>query len=207
MSEHPVPSRRLRASDAERDAVLTVLQRAHAAGRLTVEELGERQDAVLQARYLDEFPALIDDLPEGAGFLPAVTGPAAGAPAPRPISNLPMTNNPEPVSVTFMTGKSVDILPGTQVYRNFAWWGGDDIHLSDAMGPGVVVTLELHCIMAGHNIWVPEGVRVVDESIAIMAGNDIHGDARGDGSNGTLIIRGFLWWAGSDVKLAKPKRH
>ena len=36
-----------------------------------------------------------------------------------------------------------------------------------------------------------------------MAGNDIHKGAQGDGSNGTLIIKGFLFWAGSDIKLDK----
>ena len=28
---------------------------------------------------------------------------------------------------------------------------------------------------------------------------------RGDGSNGTLILKGFLWWAGHDVKRAPAK--
>ena len=65
MSDELLPHRRLRAGDADRDAVLNVLQRAHAAGRLTVEELGERQDAALLARFTDEFPQLVADLPEG----------------------------------------------------------------------------------------------------------------------------------------------
>lgn len=199
------PRKRLRASDDDRDAILGVLQQAHAAGRLTVEELGERQDVALQARFLDELPDLIDDLPEGAALLPATT--QVSMPATRPIAQPPVAASPESVSVSFMTGKDVDVLPGTTVYRNFAWWGGDTIHLAEAMGPGVVLTLELHCIMAGHDIFVPPGVRVIDESIAIMAGNDVASDAKGDGSNGTLIIKGFLWWAGSDVKLENPNRQ
>lgn len=204
MSDHPAPRKRLRASDDDRDAVLRVLQQAHAAGRLAVEELTERQEVALQAKYLDEFPDLIDDLPEGASLLPAVTEHAV--PAARPIAPPPAAQSAESVGLTFMTGKDVDILPGTTLYRNFAWWGGDSIYLGDAMGPGVVLTLELNCIMAGHDIYVPEGVRVIDESIAIMAGNGIDKEAKGDGSNGTLIIKGFLWWAGSDVKLQKSMR-
>ncbi|GAB3813480.1 hypothetical protein GCM10028820_08280 [Tessaracoccus terricola] len=204
MSDHPVPRKRVRASDEERDAVLTVLQQAHAAGRLSVEELGERQDLALQIRYLDEVTDLVDDLPEGSHLLPAAV--AGDAPTVRPNVPPPAASSPETVSLTVMAGKSVDIAPGTTLYRNFAWWGGDDIHLGEAMGPGVVVTLELHCIMAGHNIYVPEGVRVIDESLAIMAGNDVDSQAKGDGSNGTLVIKGFLWWAGSDVKLQKSTR-
>ena len=57
--------------------------------------------------------------------------------------------------------------PGTTLYRNFAWWGGDDIVLDEVLGTGVVVTLQLSAVMAGHDIFVPPGVRVIDESIAV----------------------------------------
>ena len=106
-----------------------------------------------------------------------------------------------------MSGRDVSIEPGTRHYLNFAWWGGDNIDLTGAMGPGVVITLELHAIMAGHHIYVPEGVRVVDDSMAIMAGNDVDREAKGDGSNGTLVLKGFLWWAGHDVKLGASRRR
>lgn len=205
MSDHPVPRKRVRASDEERDAVLNVLQQAHASGRLDVEELGERQDKALQIRYTDEVAELVDDLPEGHHLLPAL-GQAAASPSVRSAVPPPAAPSPESVSMTVMSGKTVDIAPGTRVYRNFAWWGGDDIYLGDAMGPGVVITLELHSIMAGHNIYVPEGVRVIDESLAIMAGNEVDKEAKGDGSNGTVVIKGFLWWAGSDVKLQRQRR-
>ena len=53
----------LRASDAERDRTLTEL-RAHASeGRLTVDELAERTDAVLAARTRAELTVLTADLP------------------------------------------------------------------------------------------------------------------------------------------------
>lgn len=197
------PRQRLRAGDADRDAVLQVLQQAHAQGRLSIEELGERQDVVLRAKYLDEFNGVLEDLPEGRGLM-AVDGdqPAIRRPAP-----LPSTGASERTTVTFMSGRDVTIESGTRHYTNFAWWGGDNLDLTPAMGPGVVITLELHAIMAGHNIYVPEGVRVLDESIAIMAGTDVDREARGDGSNGTLVLKGFLWWAGHDVKLARGGRN
>ena len=192
------PRKRLRAGDADRDAVLDVLRQAHADGRLSYEEMGERQDEVLRATFLDEIAGIVGDLPEGGELSPSTTaGLAHRTPAP-----LPHVATPDSTTVTFMSGKSVTIRPGTKRYQNFAWWGGDDIDLTAAMGPGVTITLELHAIMAGHDIYVPQGVLVLDESLAIMAGNDIHRDARGDGSNGTLILKGFLWWAGHDVKLA-----
>ena len=193
-----VPQKRVRAGDADRDAVLEILQQAHAEGRLSIDELGERQDRVLRATYMDQFDDLVDDLPGGRGL--RTTEPEGLAPRrPAPV---PGRGQPERTTVTFLSGREVTIESGTRSYTNFAWWGGDHIDLSSAMGPGVVVELHLHAIMAGHDIYVPEGVRVVDESIAIMAGNDIAQEARGDGSNGIVVLKGFLWWAGHDVKLA-----
>lgn len=204
MSDELVPHKRLRAGDADRDATLTALQRAHAEGRLTVEELRERQDAALQARFTDELGGLLDDLPEGVEFatrpgsalwrLPSPAAPAVGGDAPS-------------FTFTVMTGREIDVAPGTALYRNFAWWGGDDIHLDDVMGPGVVLTMQLSAVMGGHDIFVPPGVRVIDETIAVMAGNDIEQGARGDGSNGTLILKGFLFWAGNDVRASSRTRR
>lgn len=195
-------SKRLRAGDADRDAVLAVLQQAHADGRLSIEELGERQDVVLRAKYMDQFEGVVEDLPEGRDLMVA----GGMQPAVRRSSPMPATGQPERTTVTFLSGRDITIEPGTHLYRNFAWWGGDNIDLTSLMGPGVVVTLELHAVMAGHDIYVPEGVRVLDESIAIMAGNSVDRQARGDGSNGTVILKGFLWWAGHDVKLGSARR-
>ena len=65
MSPEPDPT--LRASDADRDAVAERLREAHAEGRLTVEEVGERLDAAFAARTLGELPASPRDLPGRAG--------------------------------------------------------------------------------------------------------------------------------------------
>lgn len=202
MPDEHLPSKRLRAGDADRDAVLQVLQQAHAEGRLDIEELAERQDKALRATYTDEFASLVNDLPAGREILALGNAEISVSRSSAP----PATGAPERTTVTFMSGRDVIIEPGTRHYTNFAWWGGDDIDLTAAMGPGVVVTLELHAIMAGHDIYVPEGVRVLDESLAIMAGNDIDRAARGDGSNGTVIVKGFLWWAGHNVRLGSSRR-
>ncbi|WP_040160991.1 DUF1707 SHOCT-like domain-containing protein [Nigerium massiliense] len=197
-SDHP--HKRLRIGDVDRDRVLNVLHEAHGAGRLTFDELNERQDRALAARYADEFAALIDDLPEGQELV--ATSPAMPVAAGRGSASQPVPYNESLPAITFMSGKEVVVAPGTSTFKNFALWGGDTIDLSHAMGPGVVVTLDLTAIMAGHTILVPEGVLVRDESVAVMAGNDVKREARGDGSNGTLILRGFLFWGGSYVKLA-----
>lgn len=189
-----VPAPRYRAGDADRDRILAVLQDAYEAGRLGLDELSERQERALRSVYTDDLAPLVADLPE-------VADDDRGAPVPR-HSALPETAaSPTTTSVTVMSGRDVLLESGVHEVTDFAWWGGNNYDLREALGPGRTVTLNLHAVMGGHNIYVPEGVRVVDQSLAIMAGNDIDAHAQGDGSNGTLILKGFLWWAGSDVKL------
>jgi Domain of unknown function (DUF1707) len=54
---------RIRASDADRDRVASLLQEHHAAGRLSAEEFSERLDSALRARTLDDLDELLADLP------------------------------------------------------------------------------------------------------------------------------------------------
>jgi hypothetical protein len=54
---------RIRASDADRDRVTSLLREHHAAGRLTAEEFHERMDRALEARTLGELDELMADLP------------------------------------------------------------------------------------------------------------------------------------------------
>jgi hypothetical protein len=53
----------LRASDAERDAGARRIQVATAEGRLTLQEAGERLDAVFASRFRHELSSLVSDLP------------------------------------------------------------------------------------------------------------------------------------------------
>jgi hypothetical protein len=57
------PESEIRASDADRDQVASLLQEHHAAGRLTAEEFAERMEAALRARTLGELDDLLADLP------------------------------------------------------------------------------------------------------------------------------------------------
>jgi hypothetical protein len=54
----------VRASDGERDQVVTLLQRHFADGRLTQAELEERAGIALAARTRDQLRALTADLPD-----------------------------------------------------------------------------------------------------------------------------------------------
>src|SRR3954447_20877253 len=69
----------MRASDADRERVVAVLQHARADGRITVDEFGERSAVGYAARTQDELAGLTRDL------LPA----PPGAPTPHPPGPAP----------------------------------------------------------------------------------------------------------------------
>jgi hypothetical protein len=54
---------RIRASDADRDRVTSLLREHHAAGRLTAEEFHDRMERALDAKTLGELDELLADLP------------------------------------------------------------------------------------------------------------------------------------------------
>ncbi|AQP48880.1 hypothetical protein BW730_16655 [Tessaracoccus aquimaris] len=191
MDEH-----RLRASDAERDQILNALRQAYGAGRLDLNDLRQREEQALQVCYIDELPALVADLPVSRELMLSTE---------HPVAQRPMLDARRPrggMTLTVMSARDVLVTAGTAEVRNFAWWGGNSYDLSEAMGPGRTVVLRLHAVMAGSDVLVPPGVRVVDRCVAFMAGNQVEPEAQGDGFNGTLILQGFLWWGGHQVKLA-----
>lgn len=189
---------RLRASDEERDYVLHLLQQAHAAGRLGVEELNDRQDKALTAKYSDEFVELLEDLPEGREVVAALRPqlPGTRGDGPRTLAS-PGTSNE---SLSVLSGKDITVPRGVTSYHLMSFLGGDNVDLRQAMGPGVVMIIESQSVLGGSTITVPPGVYVVDESHAVLGGNTVKRRAKGDGSNGTLVLRGIAILGGHTVK-------
>lgn len=202
MTNSQPPSRRIRAGDPERERVLKILEDAYSAGRLDADELRERQSRALEIKWVDECETLVDDLPEGH----EIVATPQGAPAPKQRTG-EMANPDGGNHIVILSGQNRELPWGTKRFASFAFWGGDDIDVTDAMGPGVRLELELNTVMGGNNIYVPEGVRVIDESIAILGGVDIKRDARGDGSNGTVVLRGFMMMGGGEVKLGREQQQ
>lgn len=190
---------RLRASDEERDYVLHILQQAHAAGRLGIEELNDRQDKALTTKYSDEFVELLEDLPEGREVVASLRtqAPGVGIDAPRAVASPGASNQ----SLSILSGKDIVVSRGTTYYHLMSFLGGDNVDLRQAMGPGVVMIVESQSVLGGSTIKVPPGVHVVDESQAVLGGNTVKRRARGDGSNGTLVLRGIAILGGHTVKL------
>jgi hypothetical protein len=83
MSQTPdLPSPALRASDAEREAVIARLTDATAQGRLTLAEFSDRAGRAYAATTRAELQPLLADLPSGAAPGTAVVGATIGIVAP-----------------------------------------------------------------------------------------------------------------------------
>jgi hypothetical protein len=88
----------MRIGDAERDAAATDLGEHYAAGRLTLDELHERLEAVFSAKTLGHLTRIMADLP-GPGRLAWRAGPHAGwDPAVFPYAHFGMAGGPWPAA-------------------------------------------------------------------------------------------------------------
>src|SRR6185437_11448566 len=97
MTGHDLPAA-MRASDADRDAVVSDLGEHFQAGRLTAAELDERTGRALTARTYGELTELLADLP-AVQSAPRI--PAAGSPSAR---SLPSPGRPTPPIMAVLTG-------------------------------------------------------------------------------------------------------
>src|SRR5260221_12766388 len=74
---------KIRASDEDRDRVVSLLREHHAAGRLTAEEFNERLDQAYAAKTMGELDELMVDLPAMDLYrLPDASLPRYGRPKP-----------------------------------------------------------------------------------------------------------------------------
>lgn len=71
MSTRALPAADLRASDADRDAVLAELSEHYQAGRLTADEFGDRSGRALASRTGQDLAEVLTDLPAPPSRLPA----------------------------------------------------------------------------------------------------------------------------------------
>ena len=102
-------SAQMKASDADRDAVLSVLSEHFQAGRLTSEEFEDRTGRALAARTWGELRNLVKDLPASpAGPRIPMTA-ATGAPPQRPLGRAVLV----PIAVLAGIGIVVAMSAGT----------------------------------------------------------------------------------------------
>jgi hypothetical protein len=172
----------VRASDAERDAVVAELQEHSAQGRLTLEEFSARADEAFAAKTLADLEAVRRELP-------AITSPRAPARKARRWI------------VSIMGG--VDRKGRWRVPRKLtvlSLMGGSEIDLRQAQIEHDEVTITAYSIMGGTDIYVPEGIEVDHSGFAFMGGNSDWGRDRPPRPGTPLIrLRTFALMGGNDL--------
>ncbi|MCP2336401.1 DUF1707 SHOCT-like domain-containing protein [Actinomadura rupiterrae] len=195
----------MRASDADRDRVASILRDAAGEGRLTLDEVDERLDAVYKAKTYAELEPLTRDLP-AAGDAPSGPAPAARAGAGGFVvvpGETPTWTN----GIAIMSGfdrKGVWTVPET--FTAFAFWGGGDIDLREARFTSRTTRINAVAIMGGIDIIVPDDVNVRVTGIGIMGGFDHRATGPGIPGAPEIVISGLAFWGGVDVK-RRPRRR
>lgn len=180
----------LRAADADRDRVATLLRDHLGEGRLTLEEFSERVDAADASRTLGELDELTRDLP---------------AKTPEPTADR-SGRRPARHSIAVMSG----------IERKGRWrieerttalavMGGIDLDLRSAEIVGSEIEIIAVAIMGGIQITVPEGVDVELTGLTVMGGksNRVRDVPRLYGSP-LVRVRAFTLMGGVDVR-SRPR--
>jgi hypothetical protein len=198
MSSPPAASepQNLRASDADRERVAEVLREAAGDGRLTMDELDERLDAVYAAKTYAELEPITHDLPASGSTAPSPAAPASTAD--------PARFGGEPTS-----GGAVAILGGfsrkgdwtvPREFTAFCFMGGGEIDLRDARFAEREVTIHIYAIMGGCEIIVPEDATVRVTGVGIMGAFEHTGAGPGAPGGPVITVNGVAIMGGVDVK-------
>src|SRR4051794_3677227 len=166
----PIAGGNLRASDADRDQVATLLSAAYAEGRLSREEHDERIDQLMAAKTFDDLIPITSDL--------VIVG------SPTPVTT-PQTTNRfaiDPTGQNPESDKMIAIFGGVtrkgpwRVRKNtqaLALFGGMDLDLRNAIFEAPVVEISGFWCFGGLDIKVPEGIEVQDRTAGIFGGTDV----------------------------------
>jgi hypothetical protein len=199
----PIAGGNLRASDADRDQVATLLSTAYAEGRLSREEHDERTDQLMAAKTFADLLPITQDL--------VIVGPPAPVATPQSSSRFAIDTTGQNAE----SDKMIAIFGGVtrkgrwRVRKNthaLALFGGMDLDLRDAIFEAPVVEISGFWCFGGLDIKVPEGIEIQDQTAGIFGGTDVR-DV-GDPAPGapTLVIKGVSLFGGVSIKGPKKRR-
>jgi uncharacterized protein DUF1707 len=156
-----------RVSDAEREHVIGLLQKAIGQGLITLDEFSSRTDVALVAKTRGDLNAVLLDLP---GMTHNEQAPKAVVPKDRvEIKN----------TMSSVSRKGQWVVPRELVVRNRM--GSTDLDFSEADIPHAVVTVELDVTAGSVSILLPEGATVNTEEIEMAAGSVTDKSGGGEG--------------------------
>jgi hypothetical protein len=199
----PVAGGNLRASDADRDQVATLLSTAYAEGRLTREEHDERVDQLMAAKTFDDLIPITRDL--------VVVGSPPPVAAPQSASRFTI----DATGQDLQPDKMIAIFGGVtrtgrwrvrKKIQAFALFGGMDLDLRDAVFEAPVVEIAGFWCFGGLDMKVPEGIDVRDQTAGIFGGTDVRDIGDPVPGAPTLVIKGVALFGGVSVRGRKPTK-
>ena len=201
----PIAGGSLRAADADREKVATVLTTAYAEGRITREEHDERLDQVWRARTFDDLVPITSDL------VPLPVSAPAPAPAATPAAAL------FSIDTSHDSGSDQMIAIFGGATRKGRWrmarrstavalFGGVELDLTEATFESTEIEITGFWCFGGMEIKAPAGIEVRDRTAGIFGGTDIKG--LGDPIPGApvLTIKGISLFGGVSVVGPMPSR-
>ncbi len=196
-----VPDRsNLRASDSDRERVADVLREAAGDGRLTMEELDDRLDAVYAAKTYAELEPITSDLPQAGAARTPVPAPAPAGDVNR-IGGQPTSHS----AVAILSGhvrKGDWVVP--KEFSAVAILGGIELDFREARFAERVVTIHVVAILGGLEITVPDDVTVHVSGVGIMGGFEHNASGEGPPGAPEIVIKGVAIMGGVEVR-RKPR--
>jgi hypothetical protein len=200
----PIAGGNLRASDADREQVATLLSTAYAEGRLTRDEHDERIDQLMAAKTFDDLIPITRDL--------VPVGPPTPVARPQAASRFTI----DTAGQSQVPDKMIAIFGG--VTRSGRWrvrknikaltlFGGMDLDLRDAIFESPVVEISGFWCFGGLDIKVPEGLEVQDQTAGVFGGTDVRDVGVPAPGAPTLVIKGMTLFGGVSVRGPKPTKR
>ena len=187
-------ARNLRVSDAEREHVVGLLQKAVAQGLLTLDEFTERTDLALASKVRGELNSVLIDLP---GLSPVNSGGSVAVPG----------------------GKPLELRTGSGNIKQTGHWmvpqqiiaectmGNVSLDFTEADCPHHDITLHAKCGAGNITAIVPRGWRVVIEELSTGLGNLVNkANDPADPRSPVLHVHGTVGMG--NIKIRYPRgRH
>ena len=192
---------RIRAGDADRDAVLQILNTAYAAGRITATEHTERCDAALVAKTFGDLRPLTADL--------VPTPMPETQPSPTRAIRAPSQNGFADRERQHVFEVNLDKLQRSGDWRVparmklSAFVATIELDLTRAELPGPVIEIECAVVMSTLRMWVPPGTNVQDDTNPVPGERAVRRIGPYDAQAPLIVLTGSIVL--SDLKIQGPR--
>jgi hypothetical protein len=201
----PIAGGNLRASDADRDQVATLLSTAYAEGRLTREEHDDRVGQLMMAKTFDDLIPITSDLVPATNSRPAPLSPSPSSTF--TIDTAGATDAPDWHVAVFGGVTRTGRWRVRRKIHSVALFGGMDLDLREAVFEGTTVEMSGFWCFGGLDIKVPEGIEVRDQTVGIFGGTDVRDLGNPLPGAPTLVIKGATLFGGVSVRGPKPEKR